>query len=151
MQTRIQGFLEEWGVDPRQVRPTFKRLLDILSSLDAHLDFIVRKGVSASLRAAHPFQALSRPLFCLVDVVEDPEGPWLSVCFYADAVPDPEDLGNLVPGGLLGEHGRCFDIEGPNETLERYVMSCILLAFDTASVGPKPDATSHLAPGLASR
>lgn len=118
---QIMEFLAKWQTDQRQVRPFFTRLLALLADFDANLEFIVRKGVSASLRARLAGSA-SRPLFCLIDVVEDSEGRWLSVCFYADTVTDSQDLGNLVPLGLLGEDGYCFDVEQPDETFESYVL-----------------------------
>ncbi len=47
----------------------------------------------------------------MVDIVDDDPGKrWLSVCFYGDSVTDPEEAGNLIPGGLLGEDGYCFDL-----------------------------------------
>lgn len=130
---RIRDFLADWQADQRHVRSFFSRLLDKFAELNANLDFVVRKGVSASLRACGRPGASSRPLFCLVDVVEDSAGPWLSVCFYADTVTDPEDLGNLVPEGLLGEDGYCFDIEQPDDRMERYVHERIAEAFAARS------------------
>jgi hypothetical protein len=51
-------------------------------------------------------------LFALVDVIDDdPAARWLSVCFYADMITDPEELGDVAPGGLAGEDARCFDLE----------------------------------------
>jgi len=64
-------FLANWQADQRQVRSFFSRLLDKFAELNANLDFVVRKGVSANLRASGKPGALSRPLFCLVDVVKD--------------------------------------------------------------------------------
>ena len=47
----------------------------------------------------------------MVDVIDDdPESRWLSVCFYGDDITDPDELGDLVPQGLLGEDGYCFDV-----------------------------------------
>lgn len=134
----IRDYLSQWTVDQRQVRPVFTRLINTLSGIGAGLEFVVRPGVSASLRAASPEGNFGRPLFCLVDVVQDPEGPWLSVCFYADTVTDPDDLGNLVPKGLLGEDGYCFDVEQPDQTLEGYVHERIREAL--ACSGPDSSA-----------
>jgi len=50
-------------------------------------------------------------LFVMVDIVDDdPENRWLSVCFYGDMITDPNEEGDLVPEGLLGEDGYCFDL-----------------------------------------
>lgn len=127
----IKDFLADWQEDQRHVRPFFSRLLARFVELNANLDFVVRKGVSASLRAG--LNPGTRPLFCLVDVVEDRGGPWLSVCFYADTVTDPEELGNLVPRGLLDEDGYCFDIEQPDMDIELYVHARITAAFESCS------------------
>lgn len=132
---RIERFTREWTTDQRRVRPLFLDLLARLTAWDASLDFVVREGVSASLRAAWPRPASDRPLFCLVDVVQDEGGPWLSVCFYADDVTDPENLGNLVPQGLLGEDGYCFDVEEPNPAVERYLAERMAQAAAAARTG----------------
>ena len=118
--SEIEAFLEDWHEDPRGVKPLFHRLALELEDKGAELELVIRTGVTASLRAKLPDQS-QRPLFCLVDVVEDAEGRWLSVCFYADAVSDPEELGNPVPQGLLGEDGYCFDLEEPDADLENYL------------------------------
>lgn len=122
MNNRIEQYVRAWATDPRRVRPVFLNLLARLRAFDASLDFVVREGVSASLRAARPRFASERSLFCLVDVIHDVAGPWLSVCFYAESVTDPENLGNLVPQGLLGEDGYCFDVEDPDPALEQYLV-----------------------------
>ena len=48
----------------------------------------------------------------MVDVIDDdPADRWLSVCFFGDTITDPVGMGDLVPGGLLGQDGHCFDVE----------------------------------------
>jgi len=54
-------------------------------------------------------------------VDDDPENRWLSVCFYADTVTDPESLGNLVPEGIMGENGYCFDVFEEDSSLFEYL------------------------------
>lgn len=56
----------------------------------------------------------------MVDVIED-DPRWLSVCFYEEMVTDPEERGDSVPGGLLGEDGICFDVDAFDETLLSYI------------------------------
>ena len=124
----VQAYLTRWQADPKRVRPFFARLLEALRGPENEMEFVERDGVSASLRAKIPGpnkSAASGELFCLVDVVEDVDGRWLSVCFYADTVSDPEERGNLVPLGLLGEDGYCFDVEEPDSVLEDYVLERI--------------------------
>ncbi len=121
----VQTYLTRWQADPKRVRPFFERLLEALRGPENEMEFVERDGVSASLRAkitGPDKSAASGELFCLVDVVEDVDGRWLSVCFYADTVSDPEERGNLVPLGLLGEDGYCFDVEEPDQVLEAYVL-----------------------------
>ena len=63
-----------------------------------------------------------RPLLSIVDIVEDQsESRWLSVCFYSDLVTDPDDEGNLVPQGILGEDGYCFGLFEYDEDLISYI------------------------------
>lgn len=96
------------------------------------LNFKSRPGVTYSLRARHLNQ-LGKPLFAMIDVIDD-EPRWLSVCFYDQMVTDPEDRGDWVPGGLLGEDGLCFDIEGESEELLAYLKKRIIEAHNAASV-----------------
>jgi hypothetical protein len=58
----------------------------------------------------------------MVDIIDDdPENRWLSVCFYDDLVSDPEERGDFVPKGLLGEDARCFDLDEADEDAVGYV------------------------------
>ena len=43
------------------------------------------------------------------------------MCFYDDMVDDPDEKGDFVPGGLLGEDGLCFDLDEHDEALISYV------------------------------
>lgn len=127
----LNTYLREWQDDPRRVRSFFLRLLEKLRELDAGLDFVVREGVSASLRARASLGSETERLFCLVDIVQDADGPWLSVCFYADLVTDHDQRGNLVPRGLLGEDGYCFDMEESDPEAEDYVLDRVAEAHGT--------------------
>ena len=85
------------------------------------LEFKARPGISYSLRARHAAQK-KRELFVLVDVVDDePESRWLSVCFYADMVNDPDGLGDFVPQGLLGEDAMCFNLDEDSPEMREYI------------------------------
>ena len=96
------------------------RLRNYLSTKnDVSLEFIPRPGVTYSLRAVHTAQK-NRGLFVMVDVIED-SPRWLSVCFYSEMISDPEEKGDFVPEGLLGEDAVCFDVEEYDETLIEYV------------------------------
>ncbi len=132
--------LADWGPDPSGVRHAFLRLKDRLQGLDgARFNVELRQGVSLSLRAGVKGNGFwSRPVFAVIDVVEDSDGRWLSVCFYADAVADPEERGNLVPLGLFGEDGYCFDVAEEDDSLLAYLDRRITEAHRTATSLPTP-------------
>ncbi len=115
---QLDEFLEQWQDGEEQNKKAFLQLKDLLSSWEeVQLEFIMREGVTYSLRARHQAQT-TRPLFVMVDIIEG-EPRWLSVCFYADMIKDPEEKGDFVPEGLLGEDALCFDVEQySRETLE---------------------------------
>jgi hypothetical protein len=115
-------FTASWNGGANPVKDIFLRIKAVLLERPGtRLDFHGRPGVSYSLRASRVTGASIR-LFALVDVVDDdPENRWLSVCFYADAVTDPEGRGNLIPGGILGQDGQCFDVFGADASLLRYL------------------------------
>lgn len=114
MPADLDAFLTSWSEDENAVKPLFLSLYSLLQGLDGvKLEYKGRPGVSHSLRALYP-ERKDRPLFVLVDIIDDaPEARWLSICFYADLVTDPEELGDVVPGGLGGEDARCFDVDAP--------------------------------------
>lgn len=123
----LTAFVEEWKIDSNGVKPLFLSLCEALASMpQARLEYKGRPGVSHSLRGLVPGE---RPLFVLVDVIDDePENRWLSVCFYADLVVDPDERGDVVPGGLMGEDARCFDVENP-DGLEEYMLARLREAY----------------------
>jgi hypothetical protein len=69
-----------------------------------------------------------------MDVIDDdPDSRWLSVCFYPDMITDPEERGNIIPLGLLGEDGYCFDYDEWNEEFLRYLETRLDEAHENAS------------------
>ncbi len=132
---KIEQFIEEWIDDDLGVKPVFQSLYKMLISQDrTKLDFNERPGVSYSLRAVHPNQK-DQPLFVMVDVIDDnSKERWLSICFYGDMIHDPDGLGDLIPEGLLGMDGYCFDIDEPDEQLKEYVSARIQEAYEKASI-----------------
>jgi hypothetical protein len=118
----IQRFLEEWTEDPLGTKAIFADFLKLLTELEAAtLEFHQRPGVSHSLRGVGA-EGSQRPLFVMIDVIDDdPSQRWLSVCFYGDSIEDPEERGDLIPGGLLGADGYCFDMEEADTALTAYV------------------------------
>jgi len=112
MKMELEAFLEAWKDAPQGIKEAFVRLKTNLAvKNDLRFSFKARPGVSYSLRTAHALQK-ERALFVIMDVIDDdPENRWLSVCFYPDMITDPDERGNLIPWGLLGEDGYCFDLD----------------------------------------
>ena len=107
----MKKFIDDWQETDTKTKQAFTELLDHLNSLDdITLEFIARPKVSYSLRPRHANQK-DRSLFAMVDVIDDdPDERWLSVCFYGEMITDPEETGDLIPEGLLGDDGYCFDL-----------------------------------------
>lgn len=114
MLSELSAFLDGWTKDSNAIKPVFTAMYEHLRTQDGvSFDYKGRPGVSHSLRARHKAQN-DRDCFVFIDIIDDePEARWLSVCFYADLVTDPEGRGDVVPGGLMGEDAHCFDIDSP--------------------------------------
>lgn len=116
----LEAFIAKWDdCDAREAFLIFRRELEAVEGV--RLDFKIRPGITSSLRGAHPAQQ-GRDLFVLIDVIDDdPQQRWLSVCFYDDLVTDAKEQGDWVPGGLMGENARCFNVDEADEELVAYV------------------------------
>ena len=120
----MSRFLESWEIDLQKLKQTFLKVIDKLKTVEGtRLNFISRPGVSYSLRASLKNRYETRQsLLALEDIIDDdPDNRWLSICFYEEMVTDPEELGNLVPKGILGEDGYCFDLYKDDPLLASYV------------------------------
>ncbi|WP_319407160.1 hypothetical protein [uncultured Desulfosarcina sp.] len=118
--SELNAFIEEWKETSEKNRKVFLHFREYLGKKEGvTLEFIPRPGLTYSLRAVTAAQE-KRGLFVMVDVIEDTPR-WLSVCFYGEMITDPEERGDFVPEGLLGEDAVCFDIEEWDEELIRYV------------------------------
>jgi len=133
---RVERFIGGWKDDAENIKPIFTTLLkELLRKDDVKIEFNERPGISYSLRGIQKNQR-DRPLFVMIDVIDDdPEERWLSVCFYGDMIKDPEELGDLIPAGLLGADGHCFDITESDEHLETYVCKRIREAYESTQTG----------------
>lgn len=130
----LKAFIETWEDTAEKVKAVFLHFRDYLNGKDGvSLEFIPRPGVTYSLRAVHAAQK-KRSLFVMVDVIEDTPR-WLSVCFYGEMISDPDELGDFVPEGLLGEDAVCFDIMENDETLINYIDLRLDEACQSASAG----------------
>ena len=106
----LTAFIDAWNDTEEQTKKAFVELKDYLAAKPGvALDYVPREGVTYSLRAKHENQK-DKSLFVMVDVIED-DPRWLSVCFYGEMITDPDEAGDYVPEGLLGEDAVCFDLE----------------------------------------
>lgn len=130
----MDSFLASWKTDNLHLKPAFEEYRAFLSGLsDVKLDFNSRPGISYSLRASHPSQK-GRDLFVLVDVIDDdPDNRWLSVCFYADMIDDPDEFGDFVPAGLKDEDALCFNLDENDNALSGYILDRIKQAALSAA------------------
>ncbi len=128
----IDAWLAAWTTDPLKAKDAFIALYTCLKEQEMLLDFKERPGISYSLRARHP-QQQDRPLFVLIDVVDDDaDERWLSVCFYADMVQDPKELGDFVPQGLMGQNALCLNLEEDDAAMCSYIQERVREAMDIA-------------------
>ena len=132
---QIELFLQQWQGDDQPMRDWFRLLYEELKKMDnIEYTFVTRPGVSYSLRPQHKNQK-TRELFAMVDVIDDvPEERWLSVCFYGDMISDPEERGEVIPGGLAGDDGYCFDMFENDASLALYLVERLKEACKSAAL-----------------
>ncbi len=123
----LTEFLKQWPASQAGLKDSLLAYRQgVLAMPGVEESFLPRPGVSYSLRwdlEPRP-QGRQKPLFAMADVVPlGEEEMMLSVCFYAEEISDPEELGNLIPGGLYGEDGHCFDLEGDDPALVVYCLA----------------------------
>lgn len=130
-ESRIDAFMDAWQGDSTRMKECFRHFSDLLRSMEmTSSEFVEREGLTYSLRYVHEKQQ-KKPLFAMIDVIEgDPR--WLSICFYAEFITDPEERGDFVPGGLLGENATCFDLESYDEDVIAYISSRLQEAYQHA-------------------
>ncbi len=130
----LEDFIKNWPDSPEKNKEIFIRLKDFLSAKSGMVfEYVPRDGLTYSLRAKHENQK-NKPLFAMLDVIED-SPRWLSVCFYGELITDPDEAGDYVPEGLLGEDAICFDLEGFDEAAIKYVEDRLAEAYQSASKG----------------
>jgi len=133
MQQELDTFLAGWEDNALKVKKSFVLLKNyVAEKADLAFVFKARPGVSYSLRVKNKLQT-KRELFVIMDVIDDPENRWLSICFYPDMISDPDDRGVLIPLGLLGEDGYCFDFEEWDEEYLHYLKKRLDEAYEKAS------------------
>ncbi len=129
----LEDFISDWTETETKTKQAFTELYDLLKTLDdTSFEFNARPKVSYSLRPKHNSQK-NRSLFAMVDVIDDdPEDRWLSVCFYGEMISDPEESGDLVPEGLQGEDGYCFDLYEYDKAEVDYLKQRLIQAHGNA-------------------
>jgi hypothetical protein len=129
----IDNFINGWVEDPFETKAIFNSLFqDLKQKEDVTIEFHERPGITYSLRGIHKNQK-DRPLFVMIDVIDDdPKQRWLSVCFYGDMIEDPDEQGDLIPEGLLGSDGYCFDLTEHDDALVDYVRRRIQESYENA-------------------
>ncbi len=130
----LANFIASWTEDSNGTKADFVLFKDFLEAQEGvSLSFVPRPGITYSLRAVHALQN-KRELFVMLDVIDDdPADRWLSVCFYADMGKDPEQLGDEVPEGLMGEDARCFDLYEHDDTLVKYIQARLFEVIQNAA------------------
>jgi len=127
----LSEILQQWTDDGQGVKDAFVRLAERFSKKNnVVLSFVSRPGVSYSLRGSVRAQGGTMTLVTLIDIVDDPESRWLSVCFYDACVTDPAEEGNMVPKGVLGIDGYCFDLFENSEGFSSYLEQRIDEAYE---------------------
>lgn len=126
----VEKFINDWQEDASGLKSAFVSYFkDLKEMADIDIEFNERPGISYSLRGMHK-NGNERPLFVMIDVIDDdPKERWLSVCFYGDTIIDPDEEGDLIPEGLLGDDGYCFDLVDADESLMAYVRQRIQEAY----------------------
>lgn len=122
----IEQFMKEWPAGREEIKARVEFFLNYLKKMDGvRFNFSSRPGVSYSIRPVRAEQEKrGRALFAMIDVIDDePEQRWLSVCFYGDMITDPEERGEVIPGGLGGDDGYCFDMFEDDPELGEYLLS----------------------------
>ncbi len=129
----LENFISDWTETETKTKQAFTELYDHLKTLsNTSFKFNARPKVSFSLRPKHNSQK-NRSLFAMVDVIDDdPEDRWLSVCFYGEMISDPDESGDLVPEGLQGEDGYCFDLYEYDEADVEYLKQRLTQAHGNA-------------------
>ncbi len=131
----INSFLQDWKSGQGQsMQKWFQLFFDTVKTMEnVDLQFVARPGVSYSIRSKQKSQK-DRDLFAMIDVIDDdPTERWLSVCFYGDMISDPEQRGEVIPGGLAGSDGYCFDMFEDDKELAHYLVDRLMEAFEAAA------------------
>ena len=132
------NLLDEWTNGPQYIKNAFIKFKDnLLKKENITINFVSRPGITYSLRVTvKENPQADKPLFAMMDIIDDdPENRWLSVCFFGEMISDPDDSGDFVPEGLLGEDACCFDFDEDDNDMFQYIQQRIDEAY--AYMAPK--------------
>ena len=132
---KLEKLINQWEDSKSQTKKTFIIIMDYIAKMkDITLEFKERPNISYSVRLKHKNQK-NRSIFTIIDIIDDdPKERWLSICFYENMINDPKDLGDMIPEGLLGEDGYCFDFYEYNKENIEYIKERFDQAYLSASV-----------------
>ncbi len=118
----IEEFIGNWRAGEAWSREGFLALYRHVRAMqEVELVFVGRPGISFSLRPRGSKQPQGG-LYAIIDVIDDdPAERWLSVCFYGEMITDPENRGEVIPGGLAGADGYCFDVTDDDPAMIEYL------------------------------
>ncbi len=140
-QKALRQFLDTWPSDQQGLKDAYVEFVEMVKGLpDTECRFVSRPGISHSFRAnaEEGRTERKRPVFLLMDVVSEKDGPyWLSLCFYGDEIQDPDEEGDAIPQGLFGETGYCFDMDEYDEAKQEYLKTRIEEAHKAATGASK--------------
>ncbi|MBN2420244.1 MAG: hypothetical protein JXL81_12720 [Deltaproteobacteria bacterium] len=118
----VSDLLNGWTTDNNGMKTAFSEIVNLLESLEGVVySFKSRPGISYSLRVNVDNNGEEKILTMMDVIDDDPENRWISICFYAETISDPNEEGDLIPGGLLGEDGYCFDLFENDEDSVSYI------------------------------
>ncbi|OQY01346.1 MAG: hypothetical protein B6I26_04695 [Desulfobacteraceae bacterium 4572_130] len=132
--SELEKLIIKWKDSKAQTKKAFMIIMDyIIKMKDISFEFKARPKISYSLRLKHKNQK-NRSFFAIIDIIDDePNQRWLSICFYEDMINDPKDLGDMIPQGMMGEDGYCFDFYEYNEKNIEYIKKRFDQAYLSAS------------------
>lgn len=132
-ESELASVFENWPAGQQELVALMKELKgQALARPGAAWELVSRPGVSHSLRFT--LQGSSRPVVMLLDAAYlAADMLTISVCFYADMVDDPEEMGEEIPGGLLGQDGYCFDADEEDPGAVDYLKARVDAAFGAAA------------------
>ncbi len=130
----VEEFIESWVDNSKKIKKAYVKLKEYLEKKEGvFFKFKARPGINYSLRCSYSNK--KRNLFVVMDVIDDNlEDRWISVCFFKDMIKDSEKKGYLIPEGLSGEDGYCFNLDKWDEYDIKYLKDRLKEAYQNALI-----------------